>query len=609
MPDAISYTLRFPNAQNHRFEVEARFPTGGKPEVELMLPVWSPGSYLVREYARNVEELRAATEGGAPLEAEKVAKNRWRVATLGNPWIVVRYGIYGRELSVRTNFVNQSFALVNGPATFLTLAGAENRPYRVTVVPPPGWARVVTPLELAPAPAGPSYEAADYDELVDSPLYLGNAEVLPFAVEGKEHRLVNDGGQGAWDGPRSAADLEKVVRTQAAFWGVVPYPRYVFFNLLTDTGGGLEHKGSTVLMASPFATRTHDAYVEWLGLASHELFHAWNVKRLRPRALGPFDYEHENYTHDLWVAEGFTDYYGDLMVRRAGLSTRKEYLKVLGDAIEALQTTPGRRTQRLADASFDAWIKYYRRDENSANSSVSYYTKGAVVAFLLDAHIRRLSGGKASLDDGLRLAYRRYAGEHGYRSEEFRRTLSEAAGSDLSGWLALAVDSTEELDFTEALDWYGLHLVEGGDKKGEKDEESKGGEPKEKAAWLGAETENDKGQLVVTEVRRDTPAFAAGLNVGDEILALGEFRVPPDGLGDRLKAYRPGDREELLVARRGRLLRLPVVLGEKPKPRWHLEVSPQASAEQKARLEAWLGAEKAGPDSEVQPPAGAALHR
>lgn len=611
MAEPIAYTLRFTAPQNHLFDVEARVPTGGRAEVELMLPVWSPGSYLVREFSRNLEGVRAADEAGRPLAIDKVAKNRWRVATGGSRSLIVTYRVYARELSVRTNFVDSGFALVNGPATYLTLKGGEHHPYRVEVVPPAGWKTVVSPLAPAPAGSGSgplAFTAADYDELVDSPLYAGNGEVLRFTVAGRELLLVNEGGGGVWDGPRAAADAERVVRQAVDFWGVAPYRRYVIFNLMTESGGGLEHKESTVLMTSRFAGRTREGYLGWLELLSHEHFHAWNVKRLRPAALGPFDYEAENYTRDLWVAEGFTDYYGDLLVRRAGLASRKEYLKDLSDGIVALQTTPGRLTQPVGDASFDAWIKFYRRDENSANSSVSYYTKGAVIAFLLDGRIRHATAGRRSLDDVLRLAYERYTGPRGYTSAELRKTISEVAGTDLAGWLALAVDSTEELDYTEALDWYGLRFA---DKEKSGEEKAKAEEdPEEKAAWLGAETEAQKGQLLVTEVKRGTPAYAAGLNVGDELLAIGDYRVPPEGLGDRLKAYRPGDRESLLIARRGQLLRLPVVFGDKPAERWHLEVSPTATAEQKAHLEAWLGRDSEDKDSDaVRPKAGVSAHR
>ncbi|MEO6195718.1 MAG: PDZ domain-containing protein [Thermoanaerobaculia bacterium] len=589
MPESISYTLRFPAPQTHYVEVEALIPTGGHPEVELTMAVWTPGSYLIREYARNVEGISAATERGEPLSIEKTVKNRWRIGTRKAPWIVVRYRVYSREMSVRTNFVDTGFALINGASTFLTLTGAERRPYDVRLELPAEWKVSASPLSRLPGnSAGHSgengahaYRAEDFDDLIDSPIYAGNARTHPFKVAGKAHLLVNEGEDSVWDGPRSAADAEKIVRGQAAFWGVAPYPRYVFFNLLTESGGGLEHKNACTLMSSRWRTRTREGYLEWLGLVSHELFHAWNGKRLRPIELGPFDYEREVYTRGLWVVEGFTSYYGDLLVHRTGFSTVKEYLKNLGKAIETLQTTPGRRVQPLDESSFDAWIKFYRRDENTSNSGVSYYTKGEVVAFLLDARIRRATGGRRSLDDAMRLAFHRYSGERGFRPEEIRRTFEEVAGVDLGAWLHRAVDTVEELDYQEALDWYGLRFAA--------DDEKKDGEPQElPAGWLGLEAVVQDGRLTVSVVKRETPAYEAGVNVGDEILAIDDYRVPPEGMEGRLKYYRPGEKASLLVARRDRLVRLPITFGEKPKARWKLEARPDATAEQKAHLAAWL---------------------
>jgi predicted metalloprotease with PDZ domain len=594
MPEPISYTLRFPAPQTHYVEVEARIPTDGRPTVELSMAVWTPGSYLIREYARNVESLAAATEAGEPLTAEKTSKNHWQIETRGAPRVVVRYRVYSREMSVRTNFVDSRFALVNGAPTFLTRTGAEGRPHDVRLVPPPDWEVVATPLPPIPGNlpdksdgGGHAYRAASFDVLVDSPFYLGNAGVHSFEAGGRPVLLVNEGEDAAvWDGPRSAADAKKIVDEQIVFWGIEPFQRYVFFNLFTESGGGLEHRDSCVLMSSRWR-RTREGYLDWLGLVSHELFHAWNGKRLRPVELGPFDFEAENYTRSLWEVEGFTTYYGDLLVHRAGFSTRKEYLKELSKTIESLQTTPARKVQPLDEASFDAWIKYYRRDENAANSAVSYYTKGAVVAFLLDARIRHATGGRKSLDDAMRLAYQRYSGERGYRPEELRHTFEEVAGVDLGAWLARAVDSTEELDYSEALDWYGLRFAESEEEKSKKKDESESTELP--AAWLGADTEVQNGRLVVTVVKRETPAYESGLNVGDEILAIGDYRVPPDGLETRLKNYRPKEKTTLLVARRERLTRLPVTFGEKPRPRWKLEPLPNATAEQKAHLDAWLG--------------------
>jgi predicted metalloprotease with PDZ domain len=592
MPEPISYLLRFPAPQTHYVEVEARIPTGGRAEVELMMAVWTPGSYLVREYARNVEDVSAATATGAtgePLAVAKTVKNRWRIATRQAPTVVVRYRVYCREMSVRTNFVDSGFALLNGAATFLVLADDERRPYDVRLELPPAWKVSASPLPRHPSGTADgdtgahAYHADDYDTLVDSPLYAGNARIYPFEVAGRIHLLVNEGEGDVWDGPRSAVDAEKIVRQQVDFWGAAPYPRYVIFNFLTDSGGGLEHKDACTLMSSRWRCRTREGYLDWLGLVSHELFHAWNGKRLRPRELGPFDYEHETYTRSLWVVEGITSYYGDLMVRRAGFTTRKEYLKGLSKAIESVQSTPGRGVQSLAESSFDAWIKLYRRDENTANSSVSYYTKGELAAFLLDARIRRVTGGKRSLDDALRLAYQRFSGERGYLQEEFRKVLEEVAGVDLGPWLARSVEGTQELDYMEALEWYGLRFAPEAEKK-------EGGEPPElPAAWLGMDAEVQAGRLTVTGVKRGTPAYEAGINVGDEILAIGDDRVPPEGLDGRLKFYRPGEKASLLVARRDRLTRLPVTFGKKPAPRWTLEILPKATAEQQAHLAAWLG--------------------
>jgi predicted metalloprotease with PDZ domain len=583
MPEPISYTLRFPAPQTHYVEVEARIPTGGRAEVELTMAVWTPGSYLVREYARNVEEVTAANGAGEPLAVGKTAKNHWRIAAGRTSEIVVRYRVYCREMSVRTNFVDSGFALIVGAGTFMTVEGAEARPYEVRLELPAAWKVSASPLAPLSGAGDHAYRAEDFDTLIDSPVYAGNARTYPFEVAGTHHLLVNEGEGNVWDGTRSAADAAKIVRTLADFWGSVPYPRYVIFNLLTENGGGLEHKDACTLMSSRWRTRTREGHLDWLRLVSHEVFHAWNGKRLRPVALGPFDYEREVYTRDLWVAEGFTSYYGDLLVHRAGFSTAKEYLKDLSKSIEALQTTPGRRVQPLDESSFDAWIKAYRRDENTGNSGVSYYTKGEVVAFLLDARIRRATAGRKSLDDAMRLAFQRYSGERGYRSEELRQVFAEVAGIDLGGWLHDAADTTAELDYQEALDWYGLRFAPDPD-KAEKD-----GEPKElPAGWLGMDAAVQDGRLTVTGVKRGTPAYDAGVNVGDEILAIDDYRVPSEGLEGRLKFYRPGEKASLLVARRDLLVRLPVTLGEKPKAAWKLEARPDATPAQKAHLEAWL---------------------
>jgi predicted metalloprotease with PDZ domain len=315
-----------------------------------------------------------------------------------------------------------------------------------------------------------------------------------------------------------------------------------------------------------------------LELASHEFFHVWNIKRLRPVELGPFNYDDEVFTRSLWIAEGITDYYAELLVHRAGLSSQAEYIDALSNKIEELQTTPGRLVQPVDLASFDAWIKFYRPDENTPNASVSYYTKGAIMGFLLDARIRRASGGAKSLDDVLRAGYQKFSGGRGYTPDEFRAVAEQTTGLNLRSFWAAAVESTAELDYSEALETLGLRFQAS----------ASPGPDRLARAWLGMSTRNDAGRLVVTQVRRETPAYTGGLNVDDEIIAIDDFRVRADQLGQRLDVYKPGDRVTLLVARRDQLLRLPVTFGEEPRRRWRLELDPSATNGQQQQRTRWL---------------------
>lgn len=580
-PEPIRYTLNFPAPQTHYVEVTATVPTGGRPDVELMMAVWTPGSYLVREYARNIEAVTASGAGGRALDVDKSKKNHWRIATGGASAVTVKYRVYCREMSVRTNWVEADFALLNGAPTFMTLADLAPRPHEITINPAAGWKRSVTAL---PTMSGGDhrYKAVDYDTLVDSPIVIGNPAVYDFEVDGKKHSLVNVGEAGVFDGARAARDLETIVKEDRRLWGFLPYDRYVFFNLITESGGGLEHKNSTVLMTNRWSTRTRRAYLSWLQLASHEYFHAWNVKRLRPAELGPFDYENENITRSLWVAEGFTDYYADLQVLRAGLQTRDEYLDDLSSTIELLQTTPGRLVQSAEMASFDAWIKYYRPDENSNNTSISYYTKGTVIAFLLDAKIRKATNGAKSLDDVMRVAYEKFSGPKGYTQQDFRAVIEQVAGRSLKDFWEAAVEGTSELDYTEALDVFGLRF-----------RAASSLQDRASRAWLGITTRNDNGRLVIAQVQRGAPADVAGLNVDDEIVAIDEFRVRADRLDNRLEQYRNGDKVSVLVARREQLVRVPVTFGAEPQKAWRLEMNPTATETQRHLLDSWLRGESA----------------
>jgi predicted metalloprotease with PDZ domain len=573
--EAIKYTLRFPAPQTNYVEVEALVPTEGRPAIDLMMAVWTPGSYLIREYERHVEGVQAK-EGTRALPIEKTVKNRWRITTGGSRAVTVSYRVYAHEMTVRSNWVEADFALLNGAPTYLTLVESGPRPHEVRLELPAAWKTSVTGMPDAPGGAPHHYRAPDYDTLVDCPIVAGNPAIHRFSVDGKPHLLVNVGEGGVFDGERAARDLERLVQTDKQLWGSLPYDKYVFFNLLVSVSGGLEHKNSVTMMASRWATGTRDKYLAWLSLASHEYFHLWNVKRLRPIELGPFDYEHENYPRSLWISEGLTDYYADLQLARAGLYTPGEYLRELSAAIRTLQSTPARLQQSAEMASFDAWIKQYRPDDNTVNSTISYYTKGAVLGFVLDARIRAATDDAKSLDDVMRLAFARFSGAKGFTPEDFRKTASEVAGTDLGAWFTRALESTDELDYGPALDWFGLRF-------------SAPFSPEDKPGWLGAKTKVEERRLLVDNVPRGTPAHAAGVNPGDEILAIDDFRVLPDDLDTRLATYRPGRKVVLLVSRRDELKRLEVTLGEAPPDRWTLQARPDLTPQQRARLTSWLG--------------------
>lgn len=446
-----------------------RVPTAGQPRIELMMAVWTP--YVIREYAKNLEAVNAQTESGRALSIAKSRKNRWVVETGGADPVVVSYRVYCHVMGVQDNWVDGEFALLNGAPTFLTPAEHIARPHDVRLILPREWKTVATGM---PAAEGAyHYRAPDYETLVDSPIVAGNPAVHEFSVDGKPHYLVDVGEDGVFDGDHAARDLARIVREDSKLWGGLPYDKYLFLNMLTGGGGGMEHSNSTALMSDRWGTRTRRNYLRWLDLASHEFFHAWNVKRLRPAELTPGEYETEPYTTSLGIAEGFTSYYAPLIVHRAGLSTEDELLAALSREIRELQTTPGRLVQSLAMSSFDTWIKFYHPDENSENTAISYYTKGAVAGFLLDARVRSATGGRKTLDDVMRSALSQNPVAAGYTPEAFRAAASEVAGTDLHAWFARVFDSSQELDYREALDWFGLRFAES---------------PAEKQAWLGADT-------------------------------------------------------------------------------------------------------------------------
>jgi predicted metalloprotease with PDZ domain len=545
------------------------------------MPVWTPGSYLVREYARNVQDLEVTAPGGRRLRAVKTAKNAWTVDGAEDGF-EFHFKLYANELSVQSSHLDDTHGFIHPPSACPYVDGHLAEPCEVAIEPAPGW-RVATGLEPV-AGAENRFRAEDYDELADCPIECGDFAEATFTARRRRHRVVVSGG-GEFDMRELVRDTRRIVEEELEFWGGAPYRHYTFIcHVYPGARGGLEHRNSTVLGIDSFGFHPRKKYEDdVLGLIAHEFFHTWNVKRIRPAVLGPFDYERENYTRLLWVFEGVTSYYDALLVRRAGLMAPKRYLKHVASQIGKLSETPGRRHQSLAESSFDTWIKFYRQNEHSPNALVSYYLKGELVALLLDLHLRERTAGRVSLDDVMREMWRRYeADPRGIGEDEFEQIAAEVSGLDLRRFFRRAVYSTDELDFAGALRPFGLRLVR--KRKGEEGEDAEGPTP-----WLGIETEARDGMLAVKHVYEDSPADAAGVNAGDLLLALDGYRVKADSLKRRLQGLAPGRRVALSLFRRDRMRTVDVDIVRRYEVDYRVEADPKAPAAAVRLRDAWLG--------------------
>jgi len=450
--EPIVYTVRMSAPETHFIEVEAAIPTAGRPTVDLMMAVWSPGYYREENYADRVDQVSARAGDGAAVNVEKTARNRWRIETGGRQTVVLSYRVFCYQRSVTTNYVGDDYAVLNGAPSFITLVEAGARPHEVHLELPSRWPRAMSGLGAAPDGRPTHFRAADYETLVDSPILAGDLGVQEFTVAGKPHYVVSAGDTAGWDAAAASRSLATYVEEVNRFWGFLPYDKYDFLLVFRQGGGGLEHKNSTL---STVAARPGPGLWSGVGLLSHEYFHLFNVKRLRPVELGPFDFEHPPRTGNLWIAEGVTSYYSSLLVERAGLHTRTEYLASLSTLIGRLQSAPGRLQQSVEQSSLDVWNNS-NSGVNPNAATVSYYDKGQILGLLLDAKIRRETFGQKSFDDVMKRAYERYGGARGYTSDEFRGVAEEVAGTNLREWFRRSVSSTEELEYDDLIESYGL---------------------------------------------------------------------------------------------------------------------------------------------------------
>jgi predicted metalloprotease with PDZ domain len=556
----IHYSIIAKNPAAHIFEVTLTVAEPDPAGQVFSLPVWIPGSYMVREFARNIVTLRAHAETGRRVAVDKTDKQTWRAAPCKGALTLV-YEVYAWDFSVRTAHLDDNVGFFNGTSMFLSVAGQETAPCQVELRKPEGIAykdwRVATALTEARGTRRygfGQYRAANYDELIDHPVTLGHFALGQFKAHGATHDVVISGRVPKLDMERLTRDLKPICEAQITLFEPkskrAPFERYVFMTMaVTDGYGGLEHRASTSLICNRAdlpvqgQSTASDGYRTYLGLCSHEYFHTWNVKRIKPASFAPYDLTQENYTELLWLFEGFTSYYDDLMLVRSGLIDAPEYFRLLGKTVGGVSRGAGRFKQSVAQSSFDAWIKYYRQDENTPNAVVSYYTKGSLVALAFDLTIRAQTRNRKSLDDVMRLLWQRY-GRDFYRGEgrgvgedEVEALITEATGVELGKLFAQAVHGTRDLPLADLLAPFGVSISP----------DASGSTPS-----LGARIRGGA-ECTLASVHDHSAAQKAGLSAGDVLIALDGLRVTGSNLDALLSRYRAGDRVEIHAFHRDEL--------------------------------------------------------
>jgi predicted metalloprotease with PDZ domain len=571
LAEKISYQLTFPEAQGHYVNVTMEVKTS-KDEVVVKMPVWAPGSYLVREFARHVEGFNAKS-GGTSLSFIKRDKNTWVIKNPTKSAISISYKVYAFELTVRTSFIDESHAYLNGTSIFMYVDGQLNQASEIIITPNSNWSKISCAL---PSEKNNAYHlyAENYDILADSPIEIGNQTIIEFTTQGVKHSVAMIG-PGNYDAEKIKKDFAKIVDEATSVFGTHPCKNYTFFvHNVPAGGGGLEHLNSTSVQVQRFAYSNEATYQSFLGLVAHEYFHLWNVKRLRPVVLGPFNYDVENYTRMLWVSEGFTAFYDNWLVKRAGYNTPEKYLDIIANEYSAQTNLPGDKEQSVADASFDAWIKYYRRNENSNNTQVSYYDKGSILASLLNLMIIEHSGAKQNLDNLMSYLYEEYYNKKntGFTDEQFKAAAEKFTGKNLDEFYKNYVNGVTAIPYESFLKIVGLKLTDLNATKND--------------AYLGANSTSTNGKVLITSVVKNSPAYTYGINVNDEILAIDNFRT--DDLTKALTYKKAGDKVSILLNRDGMIKTIEVTLIKNTTVKYKIEKMATPSPEQEAAYKQWI---------------------
>jgi predicted metalloprotease with PDZ domain len=588
----VLYRVAMPDPASHEFEVEMRMPAlPGRASADIVFPAWAPGSYLVRDFVRHVYRLRVTDGRGRPLPAAKVVrvdKQRWRIAAGGRPFRVA-YRVFAFEASVRTSFLDASHGYWNGTSLFFYVDGELERPCRVDVVPPPrsGW-RIAT--ALAPVAGARRYAAADYDELVDAPFEVGRHALYAFSVGRTRFELALYGRHNA-DPARLVDILARVARATGRIFGGFPFRRYLFIvHALPVGSGGLEHRASVTMDIAGLSFEDEGGYQRFADLAAHELFHAWNVKRIRDAALARLDYTRETYTRLLWLYEGFTDYLAHVIILRAGVTRERDFLRMIAEDWPKYAARPGRNETPLDELSFETWVKQYKPSENFVNRAVSYYDKGLWTGMALDLELRLASGGRRGLPEMFRLLWERV--ERGGRpvvEADVRAAATAIAGRRMDRFFARYVHATDELPIPALLRRAGLRALARADwdERGRPPAERDPVRGRRARGWTGIALHPER--TAIRNVIPDSPAWRAGLTFNDDIVAVGGVRVTPATFAKRVADHPPGAVVPIAYFRRDLLEETRVTLAESPERKLTVTPDPAAGTRARAVRRGWLG--------------------
>ena len=558
----IKYNLKMPKPQNHYYHVEMELEGFKGKTIDVKMPIWAPGSYLAREFAKNVNLVTAVDVNGKEIPVKKINKNTWRISKGKAGKVTIKYEVYAFELSVRTSFLDLTHGFVSGSGVFMYVDGYKDYSGKLVVFPHNDFNVITTALkreaEGVVGDGAQTFIFKNYDQLVDCPIEIGNQELFSFKAAGVNHKVAMYG-FGNYDIEQLKIDMAKVVESATNVFGQNPNEDYTFIiHNVVDAQGGLEHVNSTVLSVNRW-TYQGDEYLGFLKLVAHEYFHLWNVKRIRPVELGPFNYDKENYTSLLWVMEGFTSYYEKMILLRAGFYDKKTLLGKMFSSLNYVEGSVGSRVQPVAHASFDAWIKAYRPNENSRNTTMSYYSRGSVIAMMLDAKIIKKYNGEKCLDDFMQMIYAKYyeGKNRGFSESEFKQELADFIGESLDEFYSKYIDGTEIPDYHSMFSPLGVDVAYIG-----KSEPS-----------VGVSVRDSGGKTIISAIRSGSAGEEAGLSVNDEIIGVNGIRVDKASIESYFNSLSSGAYIDVLFAREDQLFSSEIMVTEYEQPKFKYTIS------------------------------------